>query len=201
MDIVCSDLEGVLVPEIWINVAEKTGIPELRLTTRDIADYDQLMRRRLSILAQYGLKLKDITDVIETLEPLAGAGEFLQWLRRHTQVIIVSDTFVEFAQPLMAKLGWPTLLCNSLQIDAAGAIADYRLRQADGKRKVVEALHSLNFRVIAMGDSYNDISMLQSADHGIFFRPPASIQAAFPQIPVTTDYPSLMAKLSPLLGL
>ena len=201
MDIVCTDLEGVLVPEIWINVAEKTGIPELRLTTRDIADYDQLMQRRLSILDRCGLKLKDITAVIETLEPLDGAGEFLSWLRRHTQVVIVSDTFVEFARPLMAKLGWPTLFCNSLQIDAAGAIAGYRLRQPDGKRRVVDALHSLNLRVIAMGDSYNDITMLQSADHGIFFQPPASIEAAFPQIPVTTDYPSLKAKLSELLAL
>ena len=201
MDIVCTDLEGVLVPEIWINVAEKTGIPELRLTTRDIADYDQLMRRRISILAQHGLKLNDITTVIETLEPLEGAGEFLDWLRSHTQVIIVSDTFVEFARPLMAKLGWPTLLCNSLQIDTAGAIADYRLRQTDGKRKVVEALRGLNFRVIAMGDSYNDISMLQSADHGLFYQPPAPIREAFPQIPVTTDYASLKSRLSHLLGL
>jgi phosphoserine / homoserine phosphotransferase len=200
MHIVCTDLEGVLVPEIWINVAQKTGISDLRLTTRDIADYDELMRRRLSILARHGLKLKDITAVIETMEPLEGAGEFLCWLRGQTQVIVVSDTFVEFARPLMAKLGWPTLLCNSLQIDSTGAISDYRLRQSDGKRKVVEALRSLNFSVIAMGDSYNDITMLQSADHGLLFQPPESIKAAYPQIPVTTDYVSLKARLSTLLS-
>jgi phosphoserine / homoserine phosphotransferase len=201
MHIVCTDLEGVLVPEIWINVAEKTGIADLRLTTRDIADYDQLMRRRLSILSRHGLKLKDITTVIETMEPLEGAGEFLSWLRGRTQVIVVSDTFVEFARPLMAKLGWPTLMCNSLQIDSTGAIADYHLRQPDGKRKVVEAMHSLNFRVIAMGDSYNDLSMLQSAEAGLLFQPPDSIKAAYPQIPVTTDYASLKAALSALLEL
>jgi phosphoserine/homoserine phosphotransferase len=199
MNIVCTDLEGVLVPEIWINVAEKTGIAELRLTTRDIADYDQLMRRRIAILAEHGLKLADITRVIATLSPLEGAFEFLQWLRGRTQVIIVSDTFVEFATPLMAKLDWPTLFCNSLQIDAAGAIAGYTLRQKDGKRCVVEALQRLNFRVIAMGDSYNDLSMIQKADHGILFQPPDAIRQSHPHIPVTMDYPSLERELSALL--
>ena len=146
MQIVCTDLEGVLVPEIWINVARKTGIQQLNLTTRDISDYDVLMKKRLAILAAHGLKLGDITDVIQTMAPLEGALDFLNWLRARTQVIIVSDTYVEFAKPLMAKLGWPTLFCNSLEIDASGAIADYRLRQPDGKKHVVEALQRLNFQ-------------------------------------------------------
>lgn len=199
MQIVCSDLEGVLVPEIWINVAQKTGIKELRLTTRDIADYDELMRRRLSILDNHKLKLKDITDVIATMEPLEGAVDFLDWLRAKTQIIIVSDTYAEFAKPLMAKLGWPTLLCNSLEIDASGAIADYHLRQADGKRHVATAFKNLNYEVIAMGDSYNDISMLKTAQHGILFRPPENVKAEFPQFPVTEDYAGLKLALEQLL--
>ncbi len=191
MYIVCSDLEGVFVPEIWINVAEKTGIAELRLTTRDISDYDLLMRKRLSILKQYNLKLKDITDVIATMHPLEGALEFLNWLRSMSSVIVVSDTFTQFAGPLIAQLGWPTLFCNTLVVDAEGAVADYRLRQSDGKRKTVEALKSLNYKVIAMGDSYNDISMLTAADHGILFRPPSNVVAEYPQFPVTTRYEEL----------
>lgn len=200
MHIVCTDLEGVLVPEIWIHVALKTGIEELKLTTRDISDYDVLMRKRLDILSQHGLKLKDITDVIHTMAPLEGALDFLNWLRETTQVIIVSDTYTEFAKPLMAKLGWPTLFCNSLEIDAAGAIADYHLRQPDGKRHVVGALQNLNFKVVAMGDSYNDISMLKKAQHGFLFRPPDSIKSKFPEFPVSYDYDSLKKKLVPLLG-
>ena len=188
MHIVCTDLEGVLVPEIWIHVAQKTGIEELRLTTRDISDYDLLMRKRLGLLDRHKLKLKDITDVIKTLDPLEGAVEFLDWLRSQTQVIIVSDTYKEFAKPLMAKLGWPTLFCNSLVINGSGAIADYRLRQPDGKRHVVEALHGLNFKVIAMGDSYNDTNMLKEADFGILFRPPQNVIDEFPQFPVATEY-------------
>lgn len=191
MYIVCSDLEGVFVPEIWINVAEKTGIAELRLTTRDISDYDLLMRKRLSILKQHNLKLKDITDVIATMHPLEGALEFLNWLRSMSSVIVVSDTFTQFAGPLIAQLGWPTLFCNTLVVDAEGAVADYRLRQSDGKRKTVEALKSLNYKVIAMGDSYNDISMLTAADHGILFRPPSNVVAEYPQFPVTTRYEEL----------
>jgi phosphoserine / homoserine phosphotransferase len=201
MQIVCSDLEGVLVPEIWINVAQKTGIAELRLTTRDIADYDALMRRRLDILAGHKLKLKDITDVIATMEPLNGALAFLDWLRARTQVIIVSDTYIEFAKPLMAKLGWPTLLCNNLEIDASGAIAGYHLRQADGKRHVATAFRSLNYEVIAMGDSYNDISMLKTAHHGILFRPPDTVKTEFPQFPVTEDYAGLKQELERVLAL
>jgi phosphoserine/homoserine phosphotransferase len=199
MQILCTDLEGVLVPEIWINVAQKTGIEELKLTTRDIADYDVLMRKRLSILDSHKLKLKDITDVIKTMAPLEGALDFLNWLRPKIQVIVVSDTYVEFAKPLMAKLGWPTLLCNSLSIDAAGHIVDYHLRQSDGKRHVVEALNTLNYEVIAMGDSYNDITMLQTAAQGILFRPPENVVAEYPQFPVTQTYEELQQELEKLI--
>lgn len=199
MTLVCTDLEGVLVPEIWINVAEKTGIDDLRLTTRDISDYDELMQRRLSILKQYQLTLRDITNVIDTMHPLEGAVDFLDWLRSETQVIIVSDTYREFAKPLMAKLGWPTLFCNFLEIDDAGTIAGYHLRQADGKRHVVEAMRSLNFKVTAMGDSYNDLSMLKTAHHGILFRPPESIKTEYPQFPVTETYEDLRKELDKVI--
>ena len=199
MKIVCMDLEGVLVPEIWINVALKTGIEELKLTTRDISDYDVLMRKRLDILNQNQLKLKDITDVIATMKPLEGALKFLEWLRSRTQVIIVSDTFTQFAKPLMAQLGWPTLFCNELSIDQTGTIADYHLRQKDGKRHVVTALQNLNYDVIAMGDSYNDITMLQTAQHGILFRPPDNVVAEYPEFPVTTEYEPLTEQLRQLL--
>ena len=195
MNIVCSDLEGVFVPEVWINVALKTGIEELKLTTRDISDYDVLMKKRLGILAENKLTLKDITDVIDTLEPLDGAVEFLDWLRRETQVIIVSDTFTQFAGPLMEKLKMPTLFCNTLVVGDDGTVVDYTLRQPDGKRKTVLALKSLNYRITAMGDSYNDISMLKEADCGILFRPPANVVSEFPQFPVTTDYAQLKDRL------
>ncbi len=191
MDIVCSDLEGVFVPEIWINVAEKTGIKELRLTTRDISDYDVLMKKRLSILDEHGLKINDITDVIATMAPLDGAVEFLDWLRSKTQVIVVSDTFVQFAGPLMEKLGRPTLFCHSLSIDPDGKITGYNLRQQDAKKKTAAALKSLNYRVIAFGDSYNDIAMLKEADKGMLFRPPDNVIEEFPQFPVATDYGAL----------
>lgn len=199
MQIVCTDLEGVLIPEIWINVAQKTNIEELRLTTRDIADYDELMRKRLDILQRHGLKLRDITDVIDSMAPMPGALDFLNWLRARTQVIIVSDTYVEFARPLMAKLGWPTLMCNSLSVDASGAIADYHLRQKDGKRHVVEALQQLNYEVIAMGDSYNDISMLQTAQHGILFRPPDNIRTEYSDFPVAENYDEIRHALTRVL--
>ncbi len=199
MHIICTDLEGVLVPEIWIHVSRKTGIEELSLTTRDISDYDVLMRRRLDILKRNGLKLKDITDVIATMDPLDGANAFLDWLRNQTQVIIVSDTYIEFAKPLMAKLGWPTLFCHSLSIDDSGAIAAYHLRQADAKRHAVEALQGLNFKVIAMGDSYNDISMLKQAEHGLLFRPPQNVIDEFPQFPVTEDYGTVQKEIEQLL--
>lgn len=191
MHIVCSDLEGVLVPEVWINVAEKTGIKELRLTTRDISDYDVLMQKRLAILHANGLKLKDITDVIGMMEPLEGAREFLEWLKSSTQIIIVSDTFVQFAGPLMKKLGWPTLFCNSLTIDSDGSIAGYQLRQKDGKRHAVLSLKSLCYSVIGVGDSYNDITMLKEADTGVLFRPPDNVKDEFPEFPVSYTYDEL----------
>lgn len=196
MYIVCSDLEGVFVPEVWINVAERTGIPELRLTTRDISDYDVLMKRRIQILAQHGLKLKDIQNVIATIKPLPGALEFIQWLRERTQLIVVSDTFRQFADPLMKQLNRPTLFCHNLIVDKDDNIVDYRLRQADPKRKTVEALQSLAYKVIAFGDSYNDISMLKQADIGILFRPPKNVIEDYPELPVTHDYEELKALIA-----
>ena len=195
MYIVCPDLEGIFAPEIWINVAEKTGIDELLLTTRDVPDYDQLMRGRLQILKRANLKITDIQKVIQSMEPLEGALEFLEWLRESFQLILVSDTFVEFADPLLQKLGRPTLFCNSLIIDPDGTIADYRLRQQDGKRHVVEALKSLGFAVISVGDSYNDTTMLGAADHGILFRPPENIKGEFHQYPVVSTYEELKSLL------
>jgi phosphoserine/homoserine phosphotransferase len=191
MHLACLDLEGVLVPEIWINVAEKTGIAELRRTTRDEPDYDKLMRQRISILDRHGLGLADIQAVIGTMGPLDGAAAFLDWLREGFQVIILSDTFEQFSRPLMRKLGYPTLFCNALEIDPGGRIRGYRLRQKDGKRKAVEALRQLCFRVIAVGDSYNDTSMLAAADAGILFRPPDNVAREFPQFPVTRTYEAL----------
>ena len=187
------DLEGVFVPEIWINVAEKTGIEELRLTTRDIPDYDELMQRRLRILDERKITLPQIQDVIATLTPLPGAKEMLQWLHEHYQVIILSDTFYEFAHPLMRQLDFPSLFCHSLEVDAQGRITNYRLRMRDQKRASVEALRGLNFKVIAAGDSYNDTSMLKAAHAGILFKPPANVIKEFPQFPVTNNYDELRA--------
>ncbi len=198
---VCSDLEGVWVPEVWINVAEKTGIPELRLTTRDIKDYDQLMLHRLKILKERNLTLTDIQHVIATIKPLEGALEMIRWLRKVTRLIIVSDTFVEFADPLMEQLERPTLFCHSLETDSKGIITGYHLRQKDSKRMAVEALKSLNYEVFALGDSYNDISMLQSADKGILFRPPQNVIDDHPELPVMHDYDELKAFLTGYFGL
>ena len=184
----CLDLEGVLVPEIWIVFAKQTGIEKLRLTTRDIPDYDALMRGRLKILDEHKLKLEDIQKVIREIKPLEGAKDFLAWLKSEFQVIILSDTFYQFAGPLMAQLDYPALFCNELVAAGDGRITDYRLRQADGKTKAVAALQSMNFQVIAAGDSYNDTGMLKQADAGIFFRPPESITKEFPQFPVTHQY-------------
>jgi len=184
----CLDLEGVLLPEIWIKFAEKTGIEELNLTTRDIPDYDQLMMGRLAILKKHNLKLQDIQDVIEALSPLDGACDFLQWLKSEFQVIILSDTFYEFAQPLMKKLDYPTLFCHKLITDDAGNIVNYELRQSDQKTKAVKALQGLNFQVVSAGDSYNDTGMLQQADAGILFCPPEKVIQEFPQFPVTRNY-------------
>lgn len=193
MIIACLDLEGVLVPEIWIGVAERTGLPELRLTTRDIPDYDELMTQRLAILEKNDLGIADIQEVIAELTPMDGALHFLDELRARMQVVILSDTFYQFAQPLMQQLGWPTLFCHDLEIDAAGKITNYHLRQQDPKRKAVQAFRSLNFQTIAAGDSYNDTSMLSEADRGILFRPPENVIREFPQYPVCQSYTELAA--------
>ncbi|MBC8315096.1 MAG: bifunctional phosphoserine phosphatase/homoserine phosphotransferase ThrH [Bacteroidales bacterium] len=191
MYIVCSDLEGVFVPEVWINVAEKTGIPELRRTTRDEPDYDKLMHYRMKILDEHGLKLHDIQDVIAQIRPLPGAVEFIAWIKERTQLIVVSDTFRQFAEPMMIQLGRPTLFCHNLEMDETNRITGYKLRQADPKRKTVEALQSLTYKVIAFGDSYNDISMLKQADFGILFRPPQNVINNHSELPVTYDYEEL----------
>jgi phosphoserine/homoserine phosphotransferase len=191
--IACLDLEGVLVPEIWINVAKKTGIDALKRTTRDEPDYDKLMRARLAILDQHGLKLRDIQSVIAQMGPLDGARDFLNWLRERAQVIILSDTFYEFAAPLMAQLDHPCLFCNSLVVDDENRVTGYQLRIRDGKRKAVMALKLLNFTVVAAGDSYNDTTMLAEADAGILFRPPDNVIRDFPQFPVTQTYDELRA--------
>ncbi|NKB82142.1 MAG: bifunctional phosphoserine phosphatase/homoserine phosphotransferase ThrH [Nitrospirales bacterium] len=193
--LVCLDMEGVLVPEIWIAVAEKIGVQELLVTTREIPDYDELMQRRLKILNQQKITLSDIEHVVSELRPLEGATEFLHWLRARCQVIILSDTFYELAGPLIQQLGYPTIFSHTLEVNECGAIRNYHLRQADQKRHAVAALKSLHFRVLAAGDSYNDISMLQEAHAGIFFRPPESICEQFPQFPVTVTYAELKAQL------
>ena len=184
----CLDLEGVLLPEIWIAFAEKTGIEKLKLTTRDLPDYDELMRGRLKILNENNLKLGDIENVIKTLSPLEGANDFLKWLKSEFQVIILSDTFYQFAWPLMERLNYPTLFCNELIVDGEDRITGYRLRQNDGKTEAVAALKGLNFQVIAAGDSYNDIGMLKEADVGILFCPPTNVIKDFPNFPVTWNY-------------
>lgn len=191
MEIACLDLEGVLVPEIWIAFAEKTGIEALRATTRDMPDYDVLMRQRLRILDQHGLKLSDIQEVIATLRPLEGAAAFVDWLRERFQVVILSDTFYEFSQPLMRQLGFPTLFCHRLVCDEQGRVVDYQLRQKDPKRQSVLAFKSLYYRVIAAGDSYNDVSMLGEADVGILFHAPENVIREFPHFPAVHTYEDL----------
>ena len=191
MDLVCLDLEGVLVPEIWIEFSKFTGIEELNLTTRDIPDYDVLMNKRLSILREHGLTLSAIQEVIVQLDPLPGAKSFLDGIRTDYQLVILSDTFYEFASPLMKKLGWPTLMCHRLNLSGGGIIEGYQLRQQDPKRKAVEALKSLNYKVIAAGDSYNDTTMLAEANAGFLFRAPDSVISQFPQYQVTSDYDEL----------
>lgn len=191
MHAVCSDLEGVWVPEVWINVAKKTGIDELKLTTRDIRDYDELMNYRIKILKQHGLKLKDIQDVIASIKPLEGALDMVRWLKQETRFVVVSDTFVEFATPLMQQLEWPTLFCHSLIVDDDNMIVGYQLRQKDPKKKVIQALRSMNYRVVAFGDSYNDISMLKEADEAMLFKPPHNVMEDFPQFQSVNDYTEL----------
>ena len=195
MQVLCLDMEGVLVPEIWIEFARRTGIPEFTRTTRDEPDYDKLMRYRIALLDQHGLRLNDIQQVIDGMGPLPGAREFLDDMRTRFQVIILSDTFYEFADPLMRQLGRPTLFCHRLVVDGEGRVVDYRLRQKDQKRAAVNALKSLNYRVIAAGDSYNDTGMLQAADAGLFIHAPESISAQFPQFPVTHSYAELKSAI------
>lgn len=191
MEVACLDLEGVLVPEIWIDFAERTGIDELRATTRDIPDYDVLMQQRLRLLREHQLGLPDIQDVISGMRPMEGAREFIDWLRERFQVVILSDTFYEFSQPLMQQLGYPTLFCHRLVADEGGMIVDYRIRQKDPKRQCVKAFHGLNYRVIAAGDSYNDTTMLAEADAGILFKAPDNVIAEFPQFPAVHTYDDL----------
>ena len=195
MEIVCLDLEGVLVPEIWINFAKRTGIKELEATTRDIPDYDVLMKQRLRILDEHKLGLNDIQAVIAEMGPLPGAPEFVEWVREHFQLIILSDTFYEFAHPLMRQLGWPTIMCHKLEVNDAGRITNYLLRQPDQKRMAVKSLHALNYKVVAAGDSYNDTGMLSEADKGILFDAPANVIREFPQFPVTTSYEELKSEI------
>jgi phosphoserine / homoserine phosphotransferase len=199
MYVICSDLEGVFVPEIWINVSRQTGIDELKLTTRDINDYDVLMKRRLELLHQHRLTLHDVQNVISQLKPLPGAVEFIDWVRSVTQLIVVSDTFIEFAGPLLKQLGSPTLLCHNLTTDANGNIINYNLRQKDGKRKVVESLQNLNYKVIAIGDSYNDINMLRKAELGILFNAPQNIIEENKDLLFVQSYDALREVIEKLL--
>ncbi len=200
MNIVCLDLEGVLVPEIWIAFAKETGIEELKLTTRDIPVYRDLMNHRIAILREHGLKLQDIQEVIAGIDPMEGALEFLDALRERYQVVILSDTFQEFAKPLMKKLAYPTLLCNSLQVAPDGTIEDIAMRQEEGKLEAVTAFKALNCKVLAAGDSYNDTKMLLAADKGFLFKAPDSIIAEFPELPALTEYADLLAATGKFFG-
>ena len=198
--IACLDLEGVLLPEIWIKFAEKTGVEELKLTTRDIPNYDELMNKRLNILRENNFKLSDIKDVISSLDPLEGAIEFHQWLRSNFEVIILSDTFYQFVEPLMKKLDYPTLFCHQLVIDSNDSISGYKLRQANGKQEAVKALQKLNFKIVAAGDSYNDIGMLKQADMGILYDPPENVVNDYPQFPVSKNYTEFKKMLEGCIG-
>ncbi|MFA6845063.1 MAG: bifunctional phosphoserine phosphatase/homoserine phosphotransferase ThrH [Sphaerochaetaceae bacterium] len=200
MDIVCLDLEGVLVPEIWIAFSEKTGIPEFKITTREEPDYDKLMRYRINLLKHHHLTLKDIQQVIASMRPLEGAKEFLDVLRSLTQVVILSDTFSEFAQPLMEQLGYPTLWCNNLVVDADGMISGYLMRLRDGKKKAILALKELNFRTFAAGDSYNDLTMIHQADGGCLFRAPAKILDEEPSLKIATTYDVFLSIIKEFLN-
>jgi len=198
--IACLDLEGVLVPEIWINVAIQTGIEELRVTTREMPDYDKLMTQRLAILDRHRLKIGDIQAVIAKMGPLDGAADFLAWLRERCQVVILSDTFYQFAHPLMRQLGFPTLFCNQLEIDAVGRVANYHMRMQDPKKHAVAAFKALNFFTMAAGDSYNDTAMLGEADAGFFFCPPEHLPKEFPRFPVTLNYGQLQGRFASSAG-
>jgi phosphoserine/homoserine phosphotransferase len=200
MKIVCFDMEGVFTPEIWVNVAKKTGIEELKITTRDEPDYDKLMKYRIGIMEQHGITLHYIQEVIASLDLLDGAREFMDWVRARVQAIVVTDSFVEFATPFIEKLGKPLVLCHHLITDSRGMIVDYKLRQPDPKRKTVEAFQSLTYEIIAIGDSYNDISMLLKAEKGILYRPPVNVIVEYPQLPVCMDYEQLKEKITEYLG-
>jgi len=199
MNLVCLDLEGVLVPEIWIAFSEAVGIPELRRTTRDEPDYDKLMKFRIDILNRNNLKLPDIQRVISAMDPLPGAIEFARALREKTQLIILSDTFEQFAKPLMEKLSWPTLFCNSLEIAADGSVAGYTLRQQNGKKEAVKAFKSINMRVFAAGDSFNDLAMIREADHGCLFRAPDQIRKDHADIPCVDTFADLLSQIDNFL--
>ena len=199
MKLVCLDLEGVLIPEIWIAFSEVTGIPEFRRTTRDEPDYNKLMNYRLELLAKHGLKLKDIQNVIGKVEPLEGANDFILSLRKITQLIILSDTFEEFAKPLLAKLDYPTLFCNNLEIARDGSVSGYRIRQANGKKCAVSAFKSLNYKVFAAGDSYNDLLMIEEADSGCLYRAPETIKKENPHLPCTETFGELMDRIEQFL--
>jgi phosphoserine/homoserine phosphotransferase len=195
VDIVCLDLEGVLIPEVWIKLAEKTGIEELKVTTREIPDYDVLMKLRMDICDQHGFGIKEIQDVVATMDPMEGATEFIAWLRERFQVVILSDTFYEFVQPLIAKMGYPTIFCHKLEINEEGRIVNYILRQPEPKLSSVKAFHSLNFKVYAAGDSYNDTTMLGEADAGFLFNAPDNVIVEFPQFKTVNNYEELKAQL------
>ncbi len=188
-----SDLEGVLIPEIWVAVSEKMGIQELSLTTREISDYDELMRMRLQTIADHGLTINDLQEVISTMEPLPGAVELINWIRERTRFVIITDSFYEFLEPFNAKLGFPTIFAHSLKIDRHGSLIGYQLRLEHGKRKAVRALKEIGFRVMAFGDSYNDTAMLDEADLGVLYKPPVNVTDDFPQFPVVNDYTGLKA--------
>lgn len=195
MEIVCLDLEGVLVPEIWIAFSEETGIKELKRTTRDEPDYHKLMNFRMNILREHNLSLTDIQNVIAKIKPLEGAKEFLDKVRALTQVVILSDTFSEFAQPLMKQLGWPTILCNSLETDKDNMLVDIKMRQEDGKRKAIEGFRAMGFKTFAAGDSYNDLNMIHTADFGCLFRAPENILKEEPELKLCTDYDSFYKEI------
>lgn len=195
MIMVCLDFEGVFTPEIWIGVSEKTGIKELRRTTRDEPDYEKLMKWRLGILKENGIGIKEIQEVIGSMEPLGGAVEFMQWLRENTVSIILSDSFYQFVMPLLKKLGYPPMLCNNIQVDENGTLVGYTMRQQDGKRKAVEKFKEMNFKVIGVGDSYNDLTLLREADAGILFRPPENIKKENHGFPITETYEELKKEI------
>lgn len=200
MEIVCLDLEGVLVPEIWITFAEVTGIPELKRTTRDEPDYDKLMNYRIGILKEHGLRLKEIQDTIRTIDPLPGAKEFLDQLRTMTQVIIISDTFTQFAGPLMEKLGWPTIFCNSLEVAPDGEITGFKMRVENSKYTTVKALQSIGYDTIASGDSHNDLGMIQASKAGFLFKSTDQIKADYPELPAYEEYDELLAAIRSVIG-